>query len=132
MARLGVPGSDTTPRPPPAATRLEFEQRLRVSDRERLFFAEGRNATVAVVGGARMRTLLSNGHPEASDAGDMWTQIGVAVVPLALHPAPRDVLVVGLASGVTADAAARRPESSASTSRTSRPRWPGPPRASPT
>ena len=76
---------------------------------ERLFFEEGRNATVAVLRGPHTRTLLSNGHPEASDVGDMGTQIGVAIVPLVLHPAPRDVLVVGFASGVTADAAARAP-----------------------
>ena len=101
--------SDTYPTAPPAATRLEFEQRLRVSNRERLFFEEGRNATVAVLRGPHTRTLLSNGHPEASDAGDMGTQVGVAIVPLVLHPSPRDVLVVGLASGVTADAAARAP-----------------------
>src|SRR5512140_1088694 len=101
--------SDTYPRIAPAATRLEFEQRRRVSNVERLFFEEGRNATVAVLGGARARTLLSNGHPEASDTGDMGTQVGVAIVPLVLHPAPREVLVVGFASGVTADAAARGP-----------------------
>jgi len=101
--------SDTYPRTPPAATRLEFEQRRRVANVERLFFEEGRNATVAVLQGPRTRTLLSNGHPEASDVGDMGTQLGVAIIPLALHPAPRDVLVVGFASGVTADAAARAP-----------------------
>jgi spermidine synthase len=101
--------SDTYPRTPPAATRLEFEQRRRVANVERLFFEEGRNATVAVLQYARTRTLISNGHPEASDAGDMGTQVGVAIVPLVLHPAPREVLVVGFASGVTADAAARAP-----------------------
>lgn len=101
--------SDTYPRSAPAATHLEFEQRLRVSNAERLFFEEGRNATVAVLRGARARTLLSNGHPEASDTGDMGTQVGVAIIPLVLHPAPREVLVVGFASGVTADAAARGP-----------------------
>jgi spermidine synthase len=102
--------SDTRPREAPAVTGVEFEQRLRVLNRERLFFEEGRNATVAVLRARRTRTLLSNGHPEASDVGDMGTQLGVAIVPLVLHPAPRDVLVVGLASGVTADAAARAPD----------------------
>ena len=101
--------SDTYPRTPPAATRLEFEQRRRVANVERLFFEEGRSTTVAVLQGPRIRTLLSNGHPEASDVGDMGTQLGIAIIPLALHPAPRDVLVVGFASGVTADAAARAP-----------------------
>lgn len=101
--------SDTYPRIAPAVTRLEFEQRLRVSNVERLFFEEGRNATIAVLQGARTRTLLANGHPEASDAGDMGTQVGIAIVPLVLHPAPREVLVVGFASGVTADTAARAP-----------------------
>jgi spermidine synthase/tetratricopeptide (TPR) repeat protein len=101
--------SDTHPREVPAATRLEFEQRLRLSGRERLFFEEGRTATIAVLRGARGRTLLANGHPEASDSGDMGTQLGVAIVPLVLHPAPKDVLVVGFASGVTASAAVRAP-----------------------
>jgi spermidine synthase len=101
--------SDTHPHTPPAATRFEFEVRLRVSNRERLFFEEGRNATVAVLCGTRTRTLLANGHPEASDEGDMGTQLGVAIVPLVLHPSPREVLVVGFASGVTADTAARAP-----------------------
>lgn len=101
--------SDTYPRSVPAGSRLEFEQRLRVSNAERLFSEEGRNATVAVLQGPRTRTLLSNGHPEASDAADMSTQVGIAVVPLVLHPAPREALIVGLASGVTADAVARAP-----------------------
>ena len=101
--------SDTHPRLAPAATRLELEQRLRVSNFERLFFEEGRNATVAVLQGARARSLVANGHPEASDTEDMGTQLGVAIVPLVLHPGPREVLVVGFASGVTVEAAARAP-----------------------
>jgi predicted membrane-bound spermidine synthase/tetratricopeptide (TPR) repeat protein len=102
--------SDTSPREAPATTRLELERRVTLAGHQTLFFEEGRNATVAVIASATTRTLLSNGHPEASDTGDMLTQWGVSAIALAVHPAPSDVLVVGLASGVTAGAAARVPE----------------------
>ena len=101
--------SDTMPHLAPAATRLEFAQRLTAANRERLFFEEGRNATLAVLQTERTRSFVSNGHPEASDTVDMGTQVGVAIVPLLVHPAPRDVFVVGFASGVTAGVAARAP-----------------------
>jgi spermidine synthase len=42
-----------------------------------------------------------NGKSDASDGGDMPTQQLVAHVPCLLHPEPRDVAVVGLASGVS-------------------------------
>jgi spermidine synthase len=99
--------SDTAPRLRPVATWKEFDERVTLAGRETLFFEEGRNATVAVVASASTRTLVSNGHPEASDTGDMQTQWFVGALPLAVHPSPADVLVVGLASGVTAGTAAR-------------------------
>jgi spermidine synthase len=101
--------SDTLPRLAPADTRLELAQRRTSANRERLFFEEGRNATLAVLQSWRTRSFVSNGHPEASDALDMATQVGIAIVPLLAHPAPRDVFVVGFASGVTAGVAARAP-----------------------
>jgi len=54
-------------------------------------------------------SLQINGRTEASSGADMATQILAAHLPLLLHAAPRDVLVVGLASGVTVGAAERHP-----------------------
>jgi len=62
-------------------------------------------------GGRRWRefTLRINGKTDASTGGDMQTQALTAHLPLLLHPNPREVLVVGLASGATLDAALRHP-----------------------
>jgi spermidine synthase len=46
--------------------------------------------------------LINSGKGDASTRGDMPTQTLLAHLPLLLHPDPREVLVVGLASGVTA------------------------------
>jgi spermidine synthase len=54
-------------------------------------------------------TLQVNGKTDASTGGDMMTQELLAHVPLLLHPDPRDVLVVGLASGVTVGSAQTYP-----------------------
>ncbi|MCI0606091.1 fused MFS/spermidine synthase [bacterium] len=51
------------------------------------------------------RTLYINGKADASSSADLPTQILSAHIPLLLHPAPEDVLVIGLASGVTAGSA---------------------------
>lgn len=91
-------------------TPLAVEERLRASPAELLFLREGRNATVAVTQGPGGRVLVVNGHPDASDEGDMWTQIALTLVPLAAHPRPERVLVVGFGSGVTAGTALRFPE----------------------
>jgi spermidine synthase len=67
-----------------------------------LLHDEGPNVTVTVretAGGQRI--LVMNGKSDASDGGDMPTQQLVAHVPCLLHPEPRDVAVVGLASGVS-------------------------------
>ena len=82
---------------------LESEQRL-------VMVREGVAATLAVrdtkVG---TRTLLINGKADASDDRDMATQALLGHLPCLLHPAPRDVAVIGLASGVTAHAVAQYP-----------------------
>jgi spermidine synthase len=100
--------SDTTARAP-KATKFEIEALLSGSPREVLFFREGKSATVGVTQFAE-RTLLVGAHPDASDHGDMETQTLLAFVPLAAHPHPEEVFVVGFGSGVTADAATRFPE----------------------
>jgi spermidine synthase len=54
-------------------------------------------------------SLQINGKTEASSGGDLPTQILSAHLPLLLHPAPREVLLIGLASGITLGSAATHP-----------------------
>jgi spermidine synthase len=52
-------------------------------------------------------SLQINGKTEASSGADMATQLLASHLPLLLRPGARDVMIVGLASGVTAGAALR-------------------------
>ena len=75
-----------------------------------LFYEDGLTATVSVGRRGGVMALRVNGKPDASTAlVDMGTQLLLAHLPLLLHPAPRDVLVIGLGSGVSAGAALRQP-----------------------
>jgi len=58
---------------------------------------------------AGILSLQINGKTEASSGGDMATQLLAGHLPLILHGAARDALVIGLASGVSLGAAARHP-----------------------
>jgi spermidine synthase len=53
--------------------------------------------------------LKVNGKPDASSRGDLPTQLLLAHVPLLLIPDAKQVLVVGLGSGITAGSALRYP-----------------------
>jgi len=85
--------------------------------REVVFHADGKDASIAVtrefssIEGRDVLSLRINGKPDASDGRDMITQSLVGHLPMLLHPAPKDVLVVGLGSGVTAGAASLYPNS---------------------
>jgi spermidine synthase len=74
-----------------------------------LFYAEDPGANIIVVqrgeGESQNRTLLVNGKADASDKGDMPTQIMLGQTPLLLHNDPKEVLIVGFGSGVTVGAA---------------------------
>jgi spermidine synthase len=75
-----------------------------------LFYEDGLTATVSVGQRAGVMALRVNGKPDASTAPvDMGTQLLLAHLPLLLHPSPRDALVIGLGSGVSAGAALRHP-----------------------
>jgi len=103
--------SDTDGSHTVATTPLAVEEQLRSTPNRVLFFAEGRNATVAVTETPTVRSLLVNAHPDGSDSDDdMATQVMLGVIPLTLHPAPRDVLVIGFGTGVSARSAARLAE----------------------
>ncbi|MBI1370453.1 MAG: tetratricopeptide repeat protein [Planctomycetes bacterium] len=79
-----------------------------VSSEQTIFYHEGLTSTVAVNRDASgVLSLLTNGRVEAKSRGGEAQQRLLAHIPLLLHPDPRDVLEIGLASGVTLDAAAR-------------------------
>ncbi len=54
-------------------------------------------------------TLFNSGKADASAQADMFTQALCAHFPLAFHPHPRSVMVLGLASGITAGEALNYP-----------------------
>ncbi len=68
------------------------------------YYGEGAAGTVSVRRVAGSRALAIDGKVDASNAGDMLTQRLLGLLPALLHPQPRDALVIGLGSGVTADA----------------------------
>jgi len=74
-----------------------------------LSYREGPEATVAVVDGQRYRYLQINGKTDASTGKDMITQVTSAHLPMLFHPNPKNVLVIGLGSGVTIGSVARHP-----------------------
>jgi spermidine synthase len=80
---------------------------------EVVFNEPGYNATISVtrahVQHVPNLSLRTDGKPDASDIGDLDTQVQIGLVPLLLHPDPQDVLVVGFASGTTCGAVLKDP-----------------------
>jgi spermidine synthase len=68
------------------------------------YYKEGAAGTVSVRRMGGSRSLAIDGKVDASNAGDMLTQRLLGVLPVLLHDNPADALVIGLGSGVTADA----------------------------
>jgi spermidine synthase len=75
--------------------------------RELVFYGDGAGGFTSVerltdnLGNGRL-TLLNSGKPDASSHGDRSTQTLLAHLPLLFHPDPRTVMVLGLASAMTA------------------------------
>jgi len=70
--------------------------------RDLLYVEDGLNCTVTVTRREQSCALHINGKVDASSDGrDMRTQVALAALPLAMHPAPRRVLVIGFGAGVT-------------------------------
>ena len=67
-----------------------------------LAYREGRNATVSVWESGPGRSLKVNGKADASDHGDMDTEIMLGLAPVAARPQASTALVIGYGSGVTA------------------------------
>jgi spermidine synthase len=72
-------------------------------------FREGWNATVSVWEGEAGRSLRVNGKVDASDRGDMGTQIMAGLAPVAARRGATTALVIGYGSGVTARVLATTP-----------------------
>lgn len=82
------------------------------ADQALVFSRPGYNATVAVTLSKHRRpmlTLSTDGKPDGSDVGDLHTQVQLGLVPMLFHDHPQKVLVVGLATGITAGAALADP-----------------------
>ena len=86
---------------------LDLETQLKAGTL--LYYKDGAPATVSVKRLTGTTTLAVDGKTDASNRSDMLTQKLVAHLPLLLHPAPRDVAIVGLGSGVTVGAALSHP-----------------------
>lgn len=91
----------------PAMTFGEFSNFFK--KREIIFYKDGLDSTVSVGKTKEALTLFINGKADASTGGDMPTQVLCAQLPLILKPEAKDVLVVGLGSGVTCGCALLHP-----------------------
>lgn len=77
-----------------------------------LFYADGRSTTVSVEQSGPHIALRNNGKVDASNGGDMSTQIMVAGFPLLFSGEPfqdKDVAVIGFGSGVSVGTALQFP-----------------------
>ena len=81
------------------------------NDHKLLYFKESTHSNVVVTEAFNQRSLRVNGKVDASDSGDMQTQIGLAVTPLIFSPKPNKIFVVGYGSGVSAGICSLFPES---------------------
>lgn len=79
------------------------------AERELLLYSEGISTTVAVERAGDVLGVRVNGKVDAGNDVDMPTQLLLGHLGALLHPSPRRVLIVGLASGVTAGAVAQHP-----------------------
>ncbi|MCC6547776.1 fused MFS/spermidine synthase [Candidatus Sumerlaeota bacterium] len=90
--------------------RLEDVNELRTltSDRDIIFYRDGKDATITVLEDTnqlgiepKKKVLMINGKPDASTSLDMYTQMMLPHLAMMMHPDPQNVLVVGFGSGVT-------------------------------
>jgi predicted membrane-bound spermidine synthase len=72
-------------------------------------FREGPNATVSVWDAESGRSLRVNGKVDASDRGDMDTQIMIGLAPVVARPGAKSSFLIGYGSGVTARVLAAAP-----------------------
>ena len=96
---------------PPPESFPEFVERYEPSDV--LYYKEGTTATVGVVESptpeGMQNVLIINGKSDASSRGDLPTQVLLGQLPSMFHPNPKNALVIGYGSGVTAGSILRHP-----------------------
>jgi spermidine synthase len=80
----------------------ENNENDRPEDHQLLMFQEGRTATVSVRRDWGITSVAINGRTNASDAGDMPTQVLLGQLGVIFAPRLDDGLIVGFATGVTA------------------------------
>ena len=93
-------------RPMDAAARRAF---LQHAGSRQLAFREGWNATVSVWEAYWGHALKVNGKTDASDYGDMDTEVLVGLAPVAARSGAASALVIGYGSGVTTRVLAAAP-----------------------
>jgi spermidine synthase len=74
-----------------------------------LFYRDGPSGSVAITQEGEHVFLRVNGKMDAGTAIDMGTQLMSGHLPMLVHPDPREVLVIGMGSGITAGAVSRYP-----------------------
>jgi spermidine synthase len=82
--------------------------RTQVPNAKVAYLRDGKTATVSLFDAAGIKTIATNGKPDASLTGidaaptpDESTMVMAAVLPLALHPDPKKIAVIGWGSGLT-------------------------------
>lgn len=95
---------------PEGRTWQDFLRGLRKNNRV-VYHREGLTASVLVADHlpSKSRYLSVNGKIDASSHADLETQVLLAHLPLLFHERPQDVLVIGLASGITIGSVATHP-----------------------
>jgi spermidine synthase/MFS family permease len=81
---------------------LQIVCRITEADGREVLAEETVEGPRGVIAGGRH--LRNNGKVDASDVGDMATQLMVAYLPVLAHPNPESVCVIGLGSGTTVGA----------------------------
>jgi spermidine synthase len=93
------------PRLAPDETLSQIVKRMQL-----LYYRDGRRTTISVDETGQTRFLRYNGKTVAStDPVDMAGQLLLGHLPMLLHPAPRDILVLGLSTGLTLASVSRYP-----------------------
>jgi len=79
----------------------EPDLRKALHDQQLLLFKEESEAIVSVWRAEHIVSVRVNGKVDASSSGDMLTQKMISHLPILYHKAPEDVLMIGLASGIS-------------------------------
>ncbi len=79
--------------------RKKIKQKMQ--EYEFLYYGEGTNGIVSVLQTQDRKVLLTNGKADASNTGDLKTQILHGAIPMLIHPNPRETMQIGYGSGIT-------------------------------